>query len=129
MGITKVYRPNNKLLALFFLNSAKSISKPARNIIYNKPAVPDRIILLSLNNTLNPLGPITAPAIISPRIGGILILFNIIGADSIIISITKKVSTGLVKGKVVSKIFNKIIICQLKILLPKILNAVGFLAF
>ncbi len=68
MGIKKVYNPNNKLLALFFLNSPKSISKPARNIIYNNPAVPDNIILLSRNKRLNPLGPITAPAIISPRI-------------------------------------------------------------
>lgn len=47
IGIVNVYIPNNKLLHLFFLNSPRSISKPARNIIYSKPTWPNNSILLS----------------------------------------------------------------------------------
>jgi hypothetical protein len=110
IGIKNVYNPNTKLLVLFFLKSTKSISRPARNIMYNKPAVPDNIILLSRKRRLNPFGPIIAPATMSPSIGGIFSLLNIIGVDKIIISITRNFNIGLVKGKDVSKIFSKIII-------------------
>ena len=101
MGIKKVYIPKVRLFHLFFLKSPKSISSPAKNIIYSNPAVPERMILLSLNTRLNPLGPITAPAIINPNKWGILNLFSNNGAANIIIRINKNFNTGSVNGKVI----------------------------
>ncbi|EPR71889.1 hypothetical protein ADIWIN_3087 [Winogradskyella psychrotolerans RS-3] len=112
IGIRNVNKPNTKLFLLFFLKSARSISKPARNIIYNSPAVPERIILLSLSIRFIPFGPMTAPAIISPRRWGIFILFRIIGANRIITNINKNFNTGFVSGKDVSKMFSTIITCR-----------------
>jgi hypothetical protein len=56
-------------------------------------------MLLSLKSRLNPFGPIIAPAIIKPRICGILNLLSRIGAKRIITSMTRNCSTGLVSGK------------------------------
>jgi hypothetical protein len=48
------------------------------------------------------LGPIIAPAMISPIRCGILNLFRMIGAKRIINRISEKSNTGLVRGKVSS---------------------------
>jgi hypothetical protein len=77
--------------------------------MYNKPAVPDKIMLLSRIRRLNPFGPIIAPAMISPRIWGILSLFKRIGAASIMISITRNFSTGFSRGSVKFNMFSRII--------------------
>tara|TARA_R100000935_G_scaffold37130_1_gene58186 strand:+ start:749 stop:1093 length:345 start_codon:yes stop_codon:yes gene_type:complete len=109
IGIRKVYIPKRKLFELFLLKSAISISRPAKNIIYRSPAVPERMIPLSLNNKLNPFGPMIAPAIIKPRICGILNFPKRIGAARIIIRITRNFRTGLVSGSEVSIMLRNII--------------------
>jgi hypothetical protein len=53
-----------------------------------------------------PFGPITAPAIISPKRWGILILLSRIGANRITVRINKNSKTGLLMGKVVSNMFS-----------------------
>jgi len=104
IGIEKVKNPKTKLFLVFFLKSTKSISSPAKNIMYNNPAVPESIIPSSRRIKFTPFGPINAPAIIKPNRAGILILFNKIGVNNIITRINKNFNTGFVKGKVVSKI-------------------------
>ena len=99
IGIEKVYNPNIILFELFFLKSVMLISRPAKNMIYKSPAVPDKIIPLSRNKRFNPLGPTIAPAIINPRMCGIRSLFSRIGAKRISKSIIKNFKTGLVSGK------------------------------
>jgi hypothetical protein len=68
-------------------------------MIYNKPAVPDKTILLSLSIKFNPNGPITAPAIIKPNKCGIFNLFSRIGANKMITNININFNIGLVSGK------------------------------
>ena len=77
--------------------------------MYNKPTVPNRIMLLSLNIKLKPLGPISAPAIIKPIRWGIFNLLRISGANSIINRINEKINTGFFKGRVRSNALNNII--------------------
>ena len=105
IGIEKVKNPKTKLFLVFFLKSTKSISSPAKNIMYNNPAVPESIIPSSRRIKFTPFGPINAPAIINPNKAGILILFNKIGVNNMITRIIKNFNTGFVNGKVVSKIF------------------------
>jgi hypothetical protein len=73
--------------------------------------VPESIMLLSLSNRLMAFGPIKAPAIINPRIWGILNLFRIMGAKRMIIRIIKNLSTGWAIGSETSEILNIIICC------------------
>ena len=60
----------------------------------------------------------TAPAIISPRMGGMLILFRSSGASRIIVRMTKNFSIGSVSGSVMSSMFSgsigkyMILLCQ-----------------
>ena len=98
IGTMKVRIPKTILLFLFFLKSFKSISRPAINIMYNKPTVPNRTMLELLNNKLNPWGPTKTPAIINPIIPGNFSFFANKGAERIIISTRAKTSTGSFKG-------------------------------
>ena len=82
------------------LKSCRFISRPARNMIYNKPTVSNNMMLLSLARRLNPCGPIINPARINPTIWGILNLPNIKGVSRIMSMMSIKTRTGFSKGKV-----------------------------
>lgn len=100
IGIRNVYKPNTRLRALFLRKSFISISRPARNMMYSRPAVPDRMMLLSRITRLKPCGPITAPAIINPSSGGIFNRLSKRGAARMIPKISINFRIGSVSGNV-----------------------------
>ena len=122
----KVKAPNTTLLDRFCLNSCMSISKPAKNMMYCKPTVPNKMILISRAIKFKPFGPIIAPAIIKPIRCGIRNLFKTIGANKMMNSIKENNNTGFLSGKVKSIPTKKSIVPNLKIknniiTLPKII--------
>ena len=98
------------LFHMYFLKSAKSISNPAMNMIYKSPTVPKRTILLSLAIRFSPKGPTTTPAMINPIRCGMRILFNNIGENRMINKMSEKINTGLLSGKLNSRIRKSIIL-------------------
>jgi hypothetical protein len=98
MGIIKVNRPNRILLFLFFLNSPRSNSKPAINMIYRRPIVENKSTAEFLFIRNKPCGPMIVPEMIKPIIPGILNLLKIKGTRRMINNISEKIITELVKG-------------------------------
>ena len=115
MGMEKVYIPKTRLLELFFLKSAISISSPAKNIIYGRPTVPKSTILLSLAMKLNPKGPMIIPAMIRPMRCGMDNLFNSKGTNNMINRIRAKIRTGSDNGKVNPKVDSRTIFATVMI--------------
>lgn len=104
IGIMKPNKPNAVLFSIFFLKSLISISNPERNIIYNSPAVPESIILLSRASRFKPKGPMIIPAKIIPKSWGNLSLSDRIGVNRIMTRIIRNFSIGSEIGNSICKI-------------------------
>lgn len=98
IGTVNVKNPNKMLLCRVFRNSFMSSSKPAINMMYNKPIVENRSTAEFFSNKFKPCGPIITPEMINPIIPGILIRLSRIGESKIIKRISAKMSTGLLNG-------------------------------
>jgi hypothetical protein len=109
-GILKVYNPKVMLFHLFFLKSPMSISNPAKNMMYKSPVVPLTTMLLSLDNTLNPLGPMMAPAMIRPNKCGTFILLSKRGALRIMTKTNRNFRTGSSIGRLREFMLRNIIV-------------------
>ena len=83
----------------FFLTLSKSISKPARNMIYSSPTLPKSSNELSRSKMFRPCSPISMPASTIPMMCGMRSLPIMMGANRMISSTTKNISVGLVMGK------------------------------
>ena len=99
IGRINPYRPSRLLLPAFLRKSFISISSPDRNMIYNRPAVPERMILLSRVIRLNPYGPMITPASIIPSRGGTFSLSETIGINRMISRMMRNFSTGSARGR------------------------------
>jgi hypothetical protein len=106
-GTKNVAAPKNMLLFLFSTKLDILISRPARNMIYNKPTAAKTLTPSLLLNRPEPLGPIITPASTKPKMDGTLIFFEMYGTNSIIHMMSVKIATGLdsgdmVKGKLIN---------------------------
>ena len=90
IGIINVKKPKTKLLFLLALNSFMSNSKPAINMMYNKPIVEKSLIAESFARIFKPCGPIITPAIIKPIIPGIFNFLRRMGESKMINKIILK---------------------------------------
>jgi hypothetical protein len=97
-GRLNVKNPKSKLLFRLDLNSFKSSSNPAINIMYNNPIVENKSIALLFSKIFNPEGPIITPDIINPIIPGIFNFLRTIGESKIIERTSEKINIGLDKG-------------------------------
>ena len=69
--LTPAFADNEKPIKASQLpTKATSVSRPAKNMIYKIPTLPNRSKLASLANTFKPLGPNAIPAKISPTMCG-----------------------------------------------------------
>jgi hypothetical protein len=112
-GKKNVKNPNKRLLFLLDLNSFKSNSRPAINIIYRSPIVEKRSIAEFCSRIFKLWGPIITPDMINPIIPGILNRLSSIGESRIINSINENINTGFVSGRENSciKWLKKSVIC------------------
>jgi hypothetical protein len=76
-----------------------SISKPAKNMIYNKPVFDNNSKLLVDSMRCKKLGPIITPDRIKPIIPGTRKRLNNNGEKRIISSISARIKTEFFKGK------------------------------
>lgn len=76
-----------------------SNSKPAINMMYNKPIVENNSTAEFLAKIFKPCGPIKVPETIKPIIPGILILRSRIGESKMIKSMVENIRTGFFNGK------------------------------
>ena len=83
----------------FFLTLSISISKPARNMMYNSPTLPNNSNELSRSNRCSPCSPMSTPASTIPMMCGMRSLPMMMGASRMMSSTTKNISVGLVMGK------------------------------
>src|SRR5690606_11283869 len=86
------------------LKSFMSISSPERNMMYNSPAVPERMMLLSRARRFSPKGPMMTPEMIIPNKWGSLSLSETIGTIKMTSRMTMNLRTGSVKGNDMSMI-------------------------
>lgn len=98
-GIRHVKSPKMRNRREFFLTLSRSISSPARNMIYSSPTLPKSSNDESRVRMSSPFCPITMPANTMPMMCGIRSLPMMMGANNMIISTTKNISVGLVIGK------------------------------
>src|SRR5690606_10774777 len=104
MGIKNPARPKKVLLRALPLKSFMSISSPDRNMMYNSPAVPERMMLLSRAKRFSPKGPMTIPETIIPNKCGSLSFSDMMGTINMTSRMTMNLRTGSVKGKDMSMI-------------------------
>jgi hypothetical protein len=81
-----------------------SNSKPAINMMYNKPMVAKIFIAPSDSISfspmrLKPFGPTITPEMIKPIIAGILSFRKMIGESKMMNKMSEKIKTGFFKGK------------------------------
>lgn len=98
MGTMNVKKPNSILLCLLFLNSFMSNSRPAINMMYNKPIVENKSTAEFLSKRFKPCGPMSTPDKMSPIIPGILMRRSRIGDSKMIKRTRENISTGFVSG-------------------------------
>ena len=103
-GMIKVKKPNTRLLFRFALNSFISSSRPAINMMYNKPMVENKLMAEFFSSMFRPSGPMITPEMIKPIIPGIFSFFNTMGESRMINRISEKINIGFCKGNLNSDI-------------------------
>ena len=99
MGMRHVSMPNSRNRREFFFTLSRSISSPARNMMYSSPTLPNSSKESSRSRMFSPCSPMAMPASTMPMMWGMRSLPITIGANRIISSTTKKMSVGLSMGK------------------------------
>jgi hypothetical protein len=96
----KVKKPKTADFNELRLKSRKSISNPAKNMMYNKPIEANILTAASISNKPKPCVPTAMPARINPTILGTRMMRKSIGASNMMNNKSANCSTGSLIGSV-----------------------------